>query len=201
LKGGEKQMTKIIAGTAGLIATVALVGVAAFAQFTTQVQANNVTFTTGTAELELSLMSPVNWQVGPFNALGTPFDKFIPGIPQTREFQIRNVGDVPLLINMRLTSAPVGWEDLKDEIELRIYRTGSVPAGDDEYRTLNGWNALNGHDLGVLGVAVSPGPVTTGVPMTVETRLKAGSTASGKSVSTDWVLTGTQTNLVPNLNY
>ncbi|GIW59927.1 MAG: hypothetical protein KatS3mg087_0993 [Patescibacteria group bacterium] len=187
-------MTKIIAGVTGLVATVALVGSVAFAQFSAQVTASNVVFATGNAALEVTDPSNPSNFLSTLDLTGISFDNFTPGEVESQSFQIRNSGSVPLNLSLRLTSATGDWGPLNSVMEMRIYPTGTTAPA---WQTFAYWNAeertLEGNPIEI------DNPVTAESEniedWTVEVRLNpsANNTAAGKTVNTNWVLNGTDT--------
>lgn len=186
-------MTKIITGAAGLVATVALVGATAFAQFTTSVTASNVVFATGTAALKVAApgvpaTDSLNFSLFP----GLQLDEFIPGDEEQAAFFLINEGDVTLDLSLRLTTASGHWSELNNVMKVRLFKGETAPTGENEYHTLAEWNAVNGI---ALTETIAPTPVGgQGDTWTVQIKLdeSADDTAKNKSVTTNWVLTGTQ---------
>lgn len=192
MKGGEKQMTKIISGVAGLVATVALVGTAAFASFSAEARLDNIAFATGTSGLEVTLIN-ADPQASPslspiFDGGGgafgeSTFSKMLPGQVFAKELRLRNVGDVQQTLSMRLVSSPEGWEELSELILVK-FMSGNF---NSEYQTLAWWNSQDRPFGDVL---------TIGQERVYAAEFKlaenAGNAAKDKKVNTNWVINGTQ---------
>ena len=183
-------MTKIITGVTGLVATVALVGSVAFAQFSAQVTASNVVFATGNAALEVTDPTEVGGDGfgSTLNLSSVSTGEFTPGEVLNQNFQIRNSGDVDLDLTLQLTSATGDWGVLNSVFEVRLYPVETAEEDKPTFATFATWNSAP--------QSLPQNPIAAGATedWTVEVRLNssADNTAAGKTVNTNWVLNGVE---------
>ncbi len=191
-------MKKILIGIGQIVLTVALVSTAAYALYSDDVSVSGLTLSTGSADLQ------INGQQSISNALNV--SNVFPGWTQGVAFELENEssGDISLDTAARLVSATGDWATLGPVVEVAVVEYDTAQHAAD---------AVAANDPGLAGVVNSTGWLTlatwnggtpTAFGTTIDTttphqyalwgRLptSADNTTSGKSVTVNYVITGTQ---------
>ncbi len=186
MRGGEKYMKKIISAVIMLVLSLGGTAGIAYASLSSTVNLNNVSFSLATApNLEISL-DGTTFNHGTINLAGQVLSGLKPGDSVTIPIIIRNAGiagDVTYKLSTQLISANAGsdWAGLSPLISAKFGASG--PSG-----TLAEWNASPID----LGVTLAPAQqVSEDIKITLSS--SADNTVAGHILSTNWVLTGTQT--------
>ncbi|MCL5784255.1 MAG: hypothetical protein M1142_02790 [Patescibacteria group bacterium] len=195
-------MGKIISGLLGLVMVVAVVSGTAYAVFSDQVQVSGVTLSTGNADLQI--WDGDGWQESLSSALFT--GNTYPGWQQGQYFALQNnsASNIGLDVTARLTSAPSGnWGLLSPIVQVAVVQYDSQAAA---------LAAVAANNPGLGGVDASTGWQTLAAwnasPIAISTNLlkgaqgdfviwgkipsDAGNSIANQSLTTDWVLIGTQ---------
>ncbi len=182
-------MKKIIIGLLSLFSVVAISAGTAYAAFSSSVTVSDVAFTTGTSGLQVSL-DETNWTSSV--DIGGPSHMVVqnafPGYtsPATHIFfKNTSTSAINLKLSGQLTSATGDWNILKD--------VSTVSATNDRNSnnasfTLDQWNA-SARDM---GITLAPSQ-EVGVSIVLSISPSADNTIAGKTLNTQWVITGTQT--------
>jgi hypothetical protein len=179
-------MKKIIVGLLSIVLTVGATAGIAYADYSSSINLNNVSFTLDTApglEIAINNGTPTT---GPVDLTSDALTGLQPGKSVTIPVAITNTGSagqVTYALSAQLVSANTGsdWTNLSPLITASF---GSSGPSD----TLQQWNAGPVD----LGVTVAPG-ATVNEDITITLSNSADDSVAGHTVSTNWVLTGTQT--------
>ena len=172
-------MKKIIVGLIGVVAIMAVTAGTAFAVFTATATVNNVAFTTGNADVQFSTDNS-NWTnsytFGPWLATYV-FPGYTSG-GQTIYIKNNSSSAITLGFSAQLVSASGDWDTLK-----------SVA-----FMSINGVNGplvhWNNADV-PINLTLGSGQQIS-IPVVFSVSSGAGNEISGKSLTTNWVITGTQ---------
>ncbi len=202
-------MKKIYAGIISIMAVLTIVGVSAYALFSSQVTMSGIVLGTTTPGLLIgenkSNPPTINWQSSlDFSGIngGDVFAPLLPGKTDWGEIFLKNTSNGesdPLLMNLtaRLTAAGGDWGTLKDAIQMKVclYKDSSAaPHCDEDNAT--GWATLaywNGNNVPLPGSPLSQN-VETHYVMVFQIPSGYGNEIAGKKITgMSFAVTGTQT--------
>jgi len=174
-------MRKILMGLMAIVLIAGVTTAAGYAVFTATATVNNIAFTSGTAGLEFSTDNS-SWSSNlDYGATYGWFEQNVyPGFSDTKTIYLYNnsTSNISLDITAQLVSATGDWGLLSPVTSMTIY---------GQTYTLADWNGANRP----LYITLAHG-ISTPVTVTFSVASTADNTISGKTVSTNWVFTGTQ---------
>lgn len=171
-------MKKIILGLFSILLVISAATASGYAVFSASANVSNASFTTGTAGLQFST-DDTTW-TGSYSFPDAFATNVYPGYSTTSSFWLNNTSTAPinLGITSQLVSATGDWGTLASVAHV-------VVNGVDH--TLQDWNT-SAQDIGLSLAPNTPTQVT----VTFYIPTSAGNEIAGKSLSTNWVITGTQ---------
>lgn len=171
-------MKKIILGMLSMLLVLSAATTNAFAVFSASDNVNNASFTTGTANLQFS-NDGTTW-TGNYTFANAFAQNVYPGYSTNGTFWLNNTSTaaINLKISTQLTSSVGDWGVLAPVAHV-------VVNGVDH--TLQDWNASD-QDISLV---LAPN-VPTQVSVTFYIPSTAGNEIAGKSLTTNWVVTGVQ---------
>jgi len=192
-------MNKILISILGIILTIGVVSGTAYALFSDTATVSGVTLTTGSADLKINDADSL-----PAVALST--SNTYPGWIDGQPFKLTNASTSPIALDVtsRITSKTGSWTTLSPVVEVAIVEysdagqaAGAVAAKNPAAGT---WTASTGWKSLADWYAVTPTVIGTTIDQSTDHYFvmwgriptTAGNEISGLTVSTNWVLTGTQ---------
>ena len=174
-------MKKILMGLIGIALIAGVTTATGYAVFTATATVNNVAFTTGNADVQFSRSVNGPWTNSytfPTYLVTNVFPGYTTG---TQIIYVKNnsLSAINLAFSAQLVSASGAWDDLKSVAFMSINGV-SGPLVD--------WNGADVPLNFTLGAGVS-----TPVQVVFSIDHGAGNSISGKSLITNWTITGTQT--------
>lgn len=192
-------MKKIITSMLAIALTLGIASGTAYALFSDTATVSSVNLSTGTADLKINDADSL-----PATALSTA--NTFPGWIDGQPFKLTNASTSPISLDVtaRLTSADAGWGTFKSVVEVAVVEysdagqaANAVSAKDPSagsYTASTGWLTLEQWN------DVTPKSIGTSIAQSGDHYLvmwgriptTAGNEIAGKSISTNWLLTGTQ---------
>jgi len=169
-------MRKIVVGFLMMVVIAGLTTATGYAAFAASADVQNISFSTGNAELLVSN----GGAYGPSTDLSSiAITNGYPGSTSTGNLWFKNTGDVPLKLSAQLVSATDDWGTLSPVAEVSLNSINGPLAN---------WNT-SPVDINItvpVGAEVGPYPVVLSIPSSADNSI------ANKTVTTQWVVTGAQ---------